>query len=170
MKLIEAMKMLKHLSIKAEDLRKKVGQYSADLNIETATYPDQKAQIDSWIQSHHDLVKEILRLRVAIQKTNLVTPVSITFEDQTVEKTIAEWIHRRRDLAKMEGSMYAQLTDRGLKEQNLQTVAGGAVTEIRIRRYYDPTQKDWKLALYNAEPNRIDASLEVANAITDLIE
>jgi len=170
LKLIEAMKQLKALAIKAEDLRKKVGLYCADLSMETPTYPDQKRQIDEWIQAHHDILKEILRLRIAIQRTNLATQVAIQIEDKPVTKSIAEWIHRRRDLANLERDMWAKLTDRGLKEQNLQTAVGGAVTEIRIRRYYEPAKKDWQLALFSGEPGRIDATLEVANATTELIE
>jgi hypothetical protein len=170
MKLIQAMKKLKDLAVKAEDLRAKVGQFCADLTIETPTYTDQKAQIDSWIQSHSDILKEILRLRVALQRTNIATPVTIVLDNQPVTKSLAEWIHRRRDLAKQEQEMWGRLTDRNLKEQNLQTTPGGAVTEVRIRRYYDPQLRDQKRDFYRSEPSRIDADLEVVNATTDLIE
>ena len=66
--------------------------------------------------------------------------------------------------------MWKALTDRGLKEQNLQTAQGGAVTEVRIRRYYDPAERDAKRELYRTEPSVIDATLEVVNATTDLME
>lgn len=77
MKLIQAMKQLKSLAIKAEDLRGKVGQFCADLSIETPTYPDQRRQVAEWLQAHGDILKEILRLRVAIQRTNIMTPVAM---------------------------------------------------------------------------------------------
>lgn len=171
MKLIEAMKKLKDLNVKAEDLRKKVSMNCADLTIETPLYgADQKATVDGWIQAHSDLLKEILRLRLAIQRTNLSTSVVIQIDGKAVSKSIAEWIHRRRDLAKLEMDMWAKLGDRGLKEQNLQTAPGGPVTEVRLRRYYDPAQRDAKLELYRSEPSIIDATLEVSNAVTDLIE
>src|SRR5689334_161771 len=101
MKLIQAMKQLKDLGIKATDLRAKIAQFSADLSFETPMYPDQKAQISEWLQAHSDVLKEILRLRVAIQKTNINTPVTIELGGKQVVKSIAEWIHRRRDLAKL---------------------------------------------------------------------
>lgn len=171
MKLIEAMKKLKDLNVKAEDLRKKVSLNCADLTIETPLYgADQKATVDGWIQAHSDLLKEILRLRVAIQRTNLATQVAIQIDGKAVTKSIAEWIHRRRDLAKLDQGMWATLGDRGLKESNVQTAPGGNVTEVRIRRYYDPAQRDVKLELYRSEPSVIDATLEVTNAVTDLIE
>lgn len=170
MKLIQAMKKLKDLAIKADDLRKKVASTSADLSIETPAYPDQKRQVAEWIQGHGDILKEVLQLRVAIQRTNLATEVSVELDGKHVKKSIAEWIHRRRDLAKLEQAMWLSLTDRNLKEQNVQTSPGGAVTEVRIRRHFEPAERDRKVELYRSEPSVIDATLEVVNATTDLIE
>lgn len=170
MKLIQAMKKLKDLNIKAADLRAKVAANSADLSVETNPYPDPKGTVDGWIQSHHDILKEILKLRVAIQRTNLATMVAVELDKEHVTKSIAEWIHRRRDLAVMEQSMWGQLTDRNLKEQNIQTGPGSPITEIRIRRYYDTAKRDAKMELYRSEPSVIDATLEVVNATTDLLE
>lgn len=170
MKLIQAMKKLKDLAIKAEDLRKKVGLHCADLSIETPAYPDQKRQVAEWIQAHGDILKQILSLRVNIQRTNLATPVSIEIDGTHVSKTIAEWIHRRRDLAKLEQAMWMQLGDRNLKEQNVQTSPGGVVTEVRIRRYFEPAERDRRAEVYRSEPSIIDSTLEVINATTDLIE
>jgi hypothetical protein len=67
-------------------------------------------------------------------------------------------------------AMWQSLTDRNLKEQNLQTAPGGPVTEVRIRRYYEPAERDKKVELYRTEPSVIDATLEVTNATTDLTE
>jgi len=169
-KLIQAMKKIKDLTVKAQDLQGKIAQFCADLNIETPTYPDQKRQVSEWVQAHHDLVKEILGLRLAIQRTNLATPVSIEIDGKHLTKPIAAWIHRRRDLAAMELAVWSKLTDRNLKEQNIQTAQGGAVTEVRIRRYYDPAERDRQQAAYRSEPSVIDGALEVVNATTDLIE
>lgn len=170
MKLIQGMKQLKELTTKAEDLREKVKKFCADLTIETPTYPDQRATVAGWIQSHSDVVKRIGELRLAIQRTNLATLVTIELDGKQITKPIASWIHRRRDLATLEGAMWGQLTDRNLKEQNLQTAPGGAVTEVRIRRYFDPAERDAKRELYRGEPSIIDGTLEVVNATTDLME
>jgi hypothetical protein len=170
MKLIQAMKQLKELTLKADDLREKVKKFCADLTIETPTYPDQRATVAGWLQAHGDIVKRIGELRLAIQRTNLATIVTIELDGKQITKPIASWIHRRRDLATMEGLAWAALTDRNLKEQNLQTAPGGAVTEVRIRRYFDPAQRDAKRELYRGEPSIIDGTLEVVNATTDLME
>lgn len=170
MKLIQAMKKLKDLAIKAEDLRKKVGQHCADLSLETPLYPDTRAKVSEWLQGHEDLLKEILRLRVAIQKTNIATNVAIELDGKQVTKSIAEWIHRRRDLAKLSMEAWMKLNDRGLKEQSVQTAQNGPVTEIKIRRYFDPAERDRRVELFRSEPSVIDATLEVVNATTDLME
>ena len=172
MKLIQAMKKIKELQIKAEDLRSKVKQHCADLDYETPPYGNNQADtIKGWIQAHSDVLKEILALRMAIQRTNLATPVTIELGGKGVTKTIAEWIHRRRDLAKADLAMYSGLTDRGLQEGRLPpTHAGGEERQVKIRRYFDPETRDVAIELYRTEPTTIDSTLEVINAVTDLIE
>lgn len=169
MKLIEAMKTLKHLQEKTADLRAKVAQYCADLDFETPTYPDQRAQVQEWVQSHLDTTQEIARLRIAIQRTNLATSVTIELGGKQVTKTIAEWIHRRKDLAKLDLELYSKLTDRNLREGAMQTSTGGT-KDVKRRLYFDPKTKDEKMALYKSEPSVIDGHLEVVNAVTDLLE
>lgn len=172
MKLIEGMKKIKELQIKASDLREKVKQYCADLDFETPMYPDQKRQVSEWMQAHSDILKEILGLRVNIQRTNIATPVGIEIGGKLVSKTIAEWIHRRRDLAKEELSMWQGLTDKNLKEGQFLPVTSPGVpaTPVKLRRYYDPAERDQKIEIYRAEPSIIDRTLEVINATTDLLE
>jgi len=169
MKIIEALKQIKDLSRKADDLVIKVQHNSAYLSHETPAYVDQKQQVQEWLQAHSDLLKEILRLRVAIQKTNLETDVTIELAGKNVTKSIAEWIHRRRDLAKAEREIWAKLTDRGLKEGLLQQSVGDPIL-VKIVRCFNPAERDKKIDEYTSEPMLIDSRLEIINAITDLIE
>lgn len=169
MKLIEAMKQIKDLLRKAEDLRGKVGKFCAYHSNETPTYPDQTKQISEWLQSHSDILKEILRLREAVQKTNLETSVGIEFDGKTATKSIAAWIHRRRDLADLDRKAWAKLTDRNLREGNLQT-SQDKIVEVRIIRCFDPAQRDTRVEQHTTEPSVIDSRLEVVNAVTELIE
>jgi hypothetical protein len=168
MKIIEGLKKIKDLQRKADDLREKIAKHSAHLNYETPVYADQKGQVAEWLQAHSDILKEVMGLRIAIQRTNLETNVTIELGDKAVTKTIAEWIHRRRDLASHEVSAYKQLTDRGLREGIIQE-STGEKKEITIVRCYDPTTRDEKINLYESEPTTIDSKLEVVNAITDLM-
>jgi len=170
MKLIEAMKKLKDLGVKAEDLRTKVKATCANLDIETPVYADPKAQVSQWIQAHSDILKEMLKLRAAIQRTNLQTQVAIELGGIQVTKSIAEWIHRRRDLANLDMQMWGALGDRGLKEGFMSQSTGAEARAVKIVRHFDPKQRDEKIDLFRSEPSKVDATLEVVNAVTDLIE
>jgi len=171
MKIIEALKKVKDLQRKKDDIKTKVATYHVDYDYETPVYGDrQKEQIEEWIQAHSDILKEIERLRVAIQKTNLAIQVTIELGGKAVSKTIAQWIHRRRDLATEECSIWKVLNDKGLKEIAKATTTTGESKDVKIRRYYSPQERDQKIEVYRSEPTIIDSTLEVINAVTDLIE
>lgn len=168
MKIIEAMKQIKDLQIKALDLRKKVSTYCADQDFETPVYGDgQGAKIKEWIQSHGDIIKRILELRVAIQRANLSKQVTIELGGKQVTKSIAEWVHRRRDLAELERSLWAGIGDRNLREGVIKTSTGDE-RQVKIRRYYNPAERDTFIETYRSEPSLIDATLETVNAVTEI--
>lgn len=169
MKLIEAMKEIKALKLKADDLVGKIGRYSARASFETNTYPDQMGQVKEWLQSHHDTIKRIAKISVAIQKTNLQTDVEIDIDGKKVKHSIAEWILRRRELAGFEQNAWQQLTDKGIKEGFGQQSDGSKI-EIKIVRFYDPIERDNKIEGYRQEPGLIDRTLETVNAVTELVE
>lgn len=170
MKIIQAMKKIKDLQIKAEDIKKKISQYCAIHNIETPLYGNEQQQIvNGWLQSYSDILKEILKLRVSIQKTNIMTNVTIEFNSVSATKSIAEWIHRRRDLAKMEQELWQSLTDRNLKEGTV-TNSQGEKVDLKIVRFYNPKERDEKVNIFRSEPSIIDSTLETINAVTDLID
>lgn len=167
MRIIEGLKKIKDLQRKADDLVVKVSKHSAYLDNETPVYADQKAQVAEWMQSHQDILKEILKLRIAIQTTNLATMVTI--DELGATKSIAEWVHRRRDLAKQQAKMWASLTDRNLREGQVKQPSTEQVISVKIVRCYDPAQRDKLVELYTSEPTLIDGRLEIVNAVTDLI-
>lgn len=169
MKIIEALKKVKDLQKKAEDIKSKIGAHCADLDCETAIYPDQRRQVAEWVQSYSDIVKEILHLRFSIQKTNVLTPVTIELANVHVTKTIAEWIHRRKDLAKMEESLWRTLTDRNLRDSSYQLTTSSPQTIVKRRLYFDPVERDKKVETFRSEPSKIDSVLETINATTDLV-
>lgn len=169
MKLIEALKKEKDLKRKADDLRHLVKDHCAISSLESEKYPDQKTKVKSWMQSHFDILQEILELRLSIQKTNLETPVTMSLNGKDVTKSIAGWIHRRRDLAKEDLLMWQQLSDRGIREGKTTGPAGDEIV-IQIRRFYDPAERDKMVDAYASEESIINARLEVVNAVTDLIE
>jgi hypothetical protein len=56
--------------------------FQVEIDAESSSY---------WIQAHGDIMKEILKLQIAIQKTNLLTPVTIEIGGKQVTKSIAFW-------------------------------------------------------------------------------
>ena len=174
MKIIEAMRKIKDLTRKAEDLRGKVGKYCADYSHQEPVYLDQKSQVTEWLQAHSDVLKEISRLRIAIQKTNLETNVDIEIGGQTVTKCIAGWIHRRVDLANHEKVAWAALKGSLLKingmEMGVAKDKDGKDIPTKVRRYYDPKTRDAKVEEFTSEPSLINGRLEVVNAVTDILE
>ena len=170
MKIIEAMKMLKQHAVKVSDLQDKIAQHCALLDTETPMYGEnQAAQIAEWLQSVRDTVQEIARLRVAIQHTNMVTNVTIELGGQQVTKTIAEWIHWRRELATMMMHTVMKLSNRGLREGTVKSPTTGELTLVKIRYFFDPRKRDEAIELWRSEPSKIDSTLEIVNAVTNLM-
>jgi hypothetical protein len=164
------MKKVKDLQRKADDLKEKVAKHCADLDCETPTYPDQRREVSGWIQSVEDIYKEIEHLRVSIQKTNIETDVTIELGGKFVTKKIAQWIHRRRDLAKAQEGIWRALTDKGLKETSVvQLTPNSPQSFVKKRLYFDPSERDKKIEFYRSEPSIIDSTLEIINATTELI-
>lgn len=172
MKIIEAMKRIKENKEKIVDLQSKISQYHVNMSYETPVYGnDTKAKIDGWLQSAHDIVLDNVKLLTQIGKTNLATQVTITLGDKPLTKSIAEWVWRRREYAQIDFNTWAKLNDRGLKDQlAAATTPGAEPTKITVVRHYDPSNRDFFVAMYKSEPHQIDAALEVINAVTDLIE
>jgi hypothetical protein len=170
MKIIEAMKRIKQNKEKVADLQNKIGSVCANLSHETPIYgAETRNKVAEWAQSCDDISQENIRLLCAIQRTNLATSVSIDLGEKAVTKTIAEWVWRRREYANTDMQTWAKLNDRGLKEGFMQSSTGTPM-EVKIVRHFDPEKRDFKVAMYRAEPHQIDAALEVVNATTDLLE
>lgn len=170
MKLIEAMKRVKQNKEKITDLQSKIRDNCAHYQHETPLYGDEQGnKVKEWLQSCNDLAQENCRLLLNIQHTNLATQVTIGLGEKSVTKPIAWWVWRRREYAAMDLKTWQALSDRGLKEGHAQSTTGQPF-EMKLKRHYDPAQRDEKVAMYKAEPHEIDAALEIANAITDLIE
>ena len=175
MKLIEAMRQIEILSRKQSDLREKIKLHCVHTSLDTPMYGEKTREtVSGWLQGHEDISQEIARLKVAIMRTNIATMVPITIGGKVVEKSIAEWIVRRggkdkAGLAKADQDAWAQLTDRGMREGALNT-SPNTVVEVKLIRNYDPPKRDEKLALYREEPALIDATLEIVNATTELLD
>lgn len=176
MKLIEAMKEIKHTLRKMEDLRKKISSYCADLDCMQPTYgtaEDQRKRISEWLQAHNDLALRLTDLKKAQQNTNLQTKVTIKVGDIEVTRSITEWVIRRREIIALQLSAYNSLSDRDLAERGLRTLGNEEESRklkiARVRFYFDASSRDQQIEILKNETEGIDKALEIANATTDLI-
>jgi hypothetical protein len=170
MKIIEALKESEDLKRQVASLTSKISTECAILSHETPKYgSDQQKTIAGWIQGAHDRVKRIEELRLAINYTNMVTPVTLEVGNNNVTKSIASWILRRRDLCALDASVWNRVGDRNLREGQIQ-LSNGDKQEVTITRFYSPTERDEMVEQYSAEPTIIDSRLEVMNAVTDLVD
>jgi len=170
MKLIEAMKKVKSNKAKIVELQERIKNSCSNLQHETPVYGEEtSSKVSEWIQSCEDICKENIRLMCCIQDTNLKTIVNIEIGGKIVSKSIAAWIWRRREYSEIDYSTWSMLTDRGLKEGIINTSTGSQM-EIKIQRHFDPSKRDEMRSMYKEEKAIIDSTLEVINAVTDLIE
>jgi hypothetical protein len=170
MKIIEAMKKVKANREKVADLQEKIKNNCAHLSHETSPYGDKVAdKVQEWAQSCFDLNRESVELLTRISKTNSETFVDIEINGKMVNKSISEWIWRRREFAALDQRTWSRMTDRGLQEGSMKTSTGDPM-EVKIVRNYDAQVRDDKLEEYAAELSAIDPALEIVNAITDLVE
>jgi hypothetical protein len=169
MKIIEALKKIKDLKRKADDLKGKITQYCADMECDSPTYTDQKRQVTEWLQAHSDIIKEILKLKFLILKTNVNQDVTIEINNKFVTKTIAEWVIRRRELVSLEEQVWRGLTDRGLRDSKYKLTNSAPEVIVKVRLYFDAAERDKKVDEYRTEPSLIDSALEITNAVTELL-
>lgn len=173
MKIIQAMKEIKEQQQAIAELIKKVKDNAAQMDFETPRYggslDGQKATVREWIQSVHDRLERISNLRMSIQRTNLATMVAIKIGDKEITKSISEWIHRRRELAELEKTAWAALTDKNLKDGFLPATSTDAERKAaKVVLFFEPAERDRMVEMFRTEPGRIDSTMEVINAITDL--
>lgn len=171
MKIIEALKKVKYNRQKMVDLNTLLSQNAAHMESQTGhtPYSDPKRKVKEWLQSIHDLQSDNAKLLSAIQRTNLETKVTIeVMEGQQVEKTIAEWIVRRREGVDQDYAACNALRTR-LTQQAIQD-AEGNISVDNVVYNFSTEARDKRLMALSEEKSRIDSALEIVNATTDLIE
>lgn len=167
MYLIEALKEVKSLREKVHDLTRKISNNSAHREDCPTEYKDPAAEVKSWQDQVHGATKRIEELLLRINKTNLATSVSIKIGDNTVEKSIAGWILRTRELASLDCAAWIACTNRMLRAVPDRKDDQKVYTPILN---YDAKLRDRKVEEYQGEPGIINTRLETVNATTELLE
>jgi len=182
-KTIEALKRLKEIPKKIEDLTKQVTKYCAFMSFETPTYTDKAEQtktVSGWLQAIHDLTMEYESLSARVAYTNLLTMVTIEIGARSITKSVHAWVQRRgtihgigratkrNGLASLEETAWRGLND-GTRQEGVQKISG-VETKVIIERCYDPKVRDNNIDMYSSEAHIIDGKLEITNAVTDLLD
>lgn len=172
MKIIQALKTIKANKAKVADLTNKIRNNSAILSHQTSPYGnagDATIVVSGWLDSIRQILRDNEVLTRRIHLTNNTVEVTIEIGGEQITKTIDEWLTRRANNVDMQQLAYQALTDRGLKEEFVNTPTGERVP-VTIVRHYDAKARDEILSVLMSEKAVIDSQLEVINATTDLME
>jgi len=126
----------------------------------------QETEVKSLVQSNFDLVEEYLRLKLALEKTNLEVSTSISGE----ARTLSEWLVIRRKLGSTMLSTVGAMNDRAA--ENRRTLNRGLTPEgqaVHVVRFYDEKTKMDRLRQLTDRLEAIDGKLEVVNATTNVV-
>lgn len=166
-KLTEAMKELKIIEKKMSKNILLIEKYASQPSTDRLYFGErdaQEAEIKSLIQSNHDLSTEYLRIKIAIERTNLATVVE--FHGRHI--SIAELLVFKRKLCTGLIGTYNALDDRGTRTTMRGSLSTGE--KVTIERFYSEKFKNDSLRDWQDFYESIDGRLEVVNATTDLLE
>ncbi len=171
MKLIEALKNLKTIEKRIQKGCEQISEYFAYVSVETPhfeTQEKQTEQVHSLIQGNLDLAKEYLKLKSAIEHTNLTTKVTIGHRTHTIN----ELITLRRVSGKFTLMTYGAINPNGAKTrlQQFYNKSGGVnpIEPARIIVCYKEEDKNKHQQEWTDFLAQIDGKLEVVNAETEL--
>lgn len=170
MKIIEALKNLKTIQKRMEKNCAEITRYCAYVSTEIPAFETedkQKIEVAGRIQANLDLEAEYLRLKRAIEQTNLA--VKITIGTRTY--TITELISIKRVLGKYHASTYAALDPQSAMNRLNDVFRKGGVDGInpaKVIVLYKEEDKNRNLRDWEDFMSQIDGKLEVLNAETEL--
>ena len=171
MKIIEALKNLKTIEKRIESNCQKITQYCSYISCETPVFETeerQRQEVQSLIQANGDLQKEYLRLKIAIERSNIETNVFILGKNYKISELIAI----RRGLGACMRKTYESLNPRLSMDKLSAVYRSGmdATNPPRVIHLYKESEKNERLKEIEELLSSIDAALEITNATTDLAE
>ncbi len=169
MKIIEALKNLKTIQKRMEKNCQEITQYCAYVSTETPAFETedkQRSEVATRIQANMDLEAEYLRLKKAIETTNL--NVKITIGVRTY--TITELISIKRVMGKYHTMTYAALNPQVVMNRLNEVFRKGidGTNPARVIVLYKEEDKNKNLRDWEDFMSQIDGKLEVLNAETEL--
>lgn len=174
MKIIEALKELPLLEKRIQKNNGMIAVYASDVDtghgaerqsLAFSTVEEQRKEVQSLVQSTNDLVKRKAELRRKLAITNATVEVKI----EGVTMTIAEWIEYRQHGVKNILNALSALNDNSGR-QKMQSTQFDPEKGIKIIKFYDEKDRNEQAEKWSSIADKIDSSLEIVNATTDLIE
>lgn len=169
MKLIEAMKKLKTIEKRVDKNCAQIMQYAAWVSVETPAFETeerQRQEVQSLIQANLDLEAEYLKLKTAIEVTNLA--VGVTIGERTY--SISNLVVIKRTAKDFRARTYASLNGQPAASRLQQVYQKGidAANPPKVVTAYNEGDKNKALRDWDDFVSAIDGRLEVVNAETEL--
>lgn len=169
MKIIEALKNLKTIEKRIEKNCQQISVYAAWVNVETPAFETedrQKQEVVSLIQANLDLEKEYLRLKTAIETTNLAVQVSIGDKSYSISNLVTI----KRKAKDFRAKTYLSLDARQAVQRMQSFFQKGidASNPPRVITAYKEEDKNNAIREWDDFVSAIDGKLEVVNAETEL--
>jgi hypothetical protein len=177
MKLVEALKNLKTIEKRVDKNCEQIQQYASAVSTETLPFETeerQRQEVSSLIQANHDLEKEYLKLKTAIEHTNLSTKVHIGERMHTISEliTIKGAAKGKPGIGRFRLKTHQALTPAPAmsRMQQLFNKQGGidAQNPPKVIPFYKEEDKNRQLKDWEEFMSQIDGKLEVVNAETEL--
>lgn len=168
MTITQALKKLKLLEKKMESNVQDIQKYSSILDSEIpyfGTVEEQKAAVQSLVQSNKDLFAEYLKTKSDIELTNNKTIVSTSMWNYSISWLILI----KRGLWERLGRTYMAMND-SVAERKPKSNNTVTWVQTQVVRLYDEKQKNESISKLNDFMSEIDWLLEVVNATTETIE
>lgn len=168
MKIIEAMKKLKVIEKRMDHNNVKIQEYASYISTEKLPFGDeetQKEEVNKLLQSNKDLMNEYLKLKQAIERTNL--SIEVNLDGQVY--TISELLILKRKMCQKMLMTYESLHTKH-SEMRLRNASPIGGERPIVGRLYDESTKNEGLRKWSDLYENIDSRLEVINATTDIIE
>lgn len=171
MKIIEGMKELSLISKKLTVIKENLSKYSSLLSCEKPIFDSEQEQRDEilkLIQSGKDLITRWIYIKTAIEHTNLITRIKVCGK----RLTIAEALHWKRSMCQELEALYKCLTNTQscAKLNNMMRGITSLDNPITIVAMYDEKKKNEWINEHTEFIGSIDSTLEITNAITELID
>jgi len=179
MKIIEALKELPLIKKKIDKNEELLKKYSSSVGVKDhpefdlsfATPGQQAIEVKALLQSTVDLCLREACLRKTLARTNSIVEVKIG----SSSRTISEWISfRLTGIPAILRSLESLSTNRSLaivrQPQGNSNLASVGVENLTVVMHYDEKSKNEEVTKWMTMLSEIDSKLEIANAITDLVE